>query len=80
MITYIYVLAFLWGKANTCRAGTQVQSTELKLHGQVLELYQKLRHHQERPSNYLEVLHETNTDMRKTTLASPHFLCHNLCI
>lgn len=31
-------------------------------------------------AKYLEVLHERNADMRKTTLASPHFLCHNLCI
>lgn len=67
MIPYIYVLAFLWGETNTCRAGAQEQNTEPKLHSQTLELYQKLRHRQERPSNYLEsqvymeVLHEMLT-------------------
>lgn len=47
MIPYIQVLAFLWGEANNCTAGAQEQSTGPKKHGQVLELYKKLQHHQE---------------------------------
>lgn len=78
MIPSTYVLAFLWGEANTHRAGAQEQSTEPELCGQVLNLPEA-----ETPSRTAfkpPGRPAQNIDMRRTALASPHFLCHNLCI